>query len=77
MSVNAPVLIRETYRTQEEFNRAVRDALNGILKLARQYGPTASRPPAPVVNQRYYDTTLNKEVVWNGSAWKDHSGATA
>jgi hypothetical protein len=75
--MTTPVLIRENYRTQDEMNRAVRDAVNGLLKAARQYGATAGRPPAPFVNQRYYDTTLNKEVVWNGSAWKDHSGATA
>lgn len=77
MTVSTPILIRENYRAQDEFNRAVRDAVNGLIKGARQYGPTASRPPAPFTNQRYYDTTLNKEVVWNGAAWKDHSGTTA
>ena len=40
-------------------------------------GATSARPTlARVVGLQYFDTTLNKLIVWNGSAWKDGSGAS-
>jgi len=36
---------------------------------AWQSGPTANRPPKPQVGQNYFDTTINKPIWWNGSAW--------
>ena len=43
------------------------------------YGATGSRPASSYLRPgyQYYDTTLNKPVWWNGSAWKDATGATA
>jgi hypothetical protein len=34
-------------------------------------GDTASRPADPVVYQRYYDTDLGRDIVWDGAAWAD------
>ena len=34
-------------------------------------GATGSRPGSPVTGQLFYDTTLAKLIVWNGSAWKE------
>lgn len=41
-------------------------------------GATGSRPtlPAGSVGYQYFDTTLNQLIVWNGTVWKDGSGAT-
>lgn len=42
-------------------------------------GTTASRPSSPSTGQLFYDTTLAKLIVWNGSAWKEAatSGSTS
>lgn len=34
-------------------------------------GATGSRPGSPTTGQLFYDTTLAKLIVWNGSAWKE------
>lgn len=42
-------------------------------------GPTASRPftSSLLAGLLYYDTTLSKLIVWNGSSWKDCMGNNA
>jgi hypothetical protein len=37
---------------------------------------TASRPASPVKGQMFYDTTLNKPIWYNGTAWTDATGTT-
>lgn len=39
-------------------------------------GNTSSRPTNIPVGFQYFDTTLNKPIWWNGSAWIDSTGAT-
>lgn len=40
------------------------------------HGTTAQRPAAPGIRiAQFYDTTLGKPIWWNGSAWKDATGA--
>ena len=34
-----------------------------------QGGTTASRPRSPVLYMRYFDTTLQKLITWNGTSW--------
>lgn len=43
-----------------------------------QSGTTAQRPAPDVVQVGlpYWDTTLGKPIWWNGSVWKDATGAT-
>jgi hypothetical protein len=35
----------------------------------------AAAPSSPTVGQAYYDTSLNKPRIWDGTAWKDMVGA--
>lgn len=37
---------------------------------------TAGRPSAPTGGQMFFDSTLGKPIWWNGSNWKDATGAT-
>lgn len=39
-------------------------------------GLTADRPSNPEIGERYYDVSLSKPIWWNGSSWKDATGAT-
>lgn len=39
-------------------------------------GTTASRPASPVVGQLFFDTTLLKMIVWNGTAWRESVSGT-
>lgn len=39
-------------------------------------GTTAQRPTNPDLHCRYFDTTLSKVIVWNGSAWVTPGGAS-
>ena len=40
-------------------------------------GDSASRPLGMSAGFCYFDTTLNKPVWWNGSAWNDATGVAA
>ena len=40
------------------------------------FGATGSRPSPSLAGAHYFDTTLNKPIWWNGSVWKDATGAT-
>lgn len=41
---------------------------------SRKYGTTSNRNNAPYVGFRYFDTTLNKPLWWNGTKWVDSNG---
>lgn len=40
----------------------------------RLYGTTAQRPSAPNIMQEYFDTTINKLIVYVGGSWEDSNG---
>lgn len=50
--------------------------LLGNTAVATGGGATGARPASPVQFSMWYDTTLGKPIWWNGSAWKDATGAT-
>jgi hypothetical protein len=47
-----------------------------VQAAANAGGTTAQRPGTPVLYQNYFDTTLGKPIWYNGSVWKDATGAT-
>lgn len=54
------------------------DALEVVnRKFVTLNGPTANRPTSSILGQRFYDTTINKPVYWNGVTWKDSAGSNA
>jgi hypothetical protein len=71
--------LQEEERSQKEWNRKARDAVNSLIRRLAGAGTTAERPIKPVDGQMYYDRTLKKPVWWNGedAQWKDAGGATA
>lgn len=41
-----------------------------------RHGATTDRPTVTLTGDRYFDTTLNKAIWWNGTVWKDATGTT-
>ena len=39
-------------------------------------GNTSQRPNTNVTGLQYFDTSLQKLIIWNGKNWKDCNGAT-
>lgn len=39
-------------------------------------GETSERPLTPTISQEYYDTTLNKQIVYNGTEWVNVDGTS-
>lgn len=51
--------------------------INDLRVKLHRSGTTAQRPTTgKFVGMEYYDTSLNKPVYWNGTAWKDAMGTT-
>jgi hypothetical protein len=69
--------LREEERSQREWNRRARDAVNGLIRRLGGIGLTNARPPIPVDGQMFYDRTLKKPIWWNSedAEWKDAAGA--
>jgi hypothetical protein len=49
---------------------------NLMIRPEKEVGTTAERPSQYIMTAgtKYYDTTLNKEILWNGTAWVDATG---
>jgi hypothetical protein len=51
---------------------------NGFVAVAAAgVGTTAQRPAKPQIGQSYHDTTLAKNVVWEGAFWRDPATGSA
>jgi hypothetical protein len=76
---NTTLVQRPTFSSASFFIKnytANQDSL-GIDDGELLHGTTAQRPATPGVRMvNFYDTTLGKPIWWNGSAWKDATGAT-
>ena len=47
---------------------------NNKVVSSSKYGTTSGRNDAPYIGFRYFDTTLNKPLWWDGTKWVDSSG---
>ncbi len=50
--------------------------INGINILALTKGTTEQRPTNTIISEgfEYYDSTLKKMILWNGTAWTNLDG---
>lgn len=64
---------------QDSINTAIGKLEAGIKSLTtNSYGDTESRPSDNItVGYKYFDTTLNKPIWWNGTKWVDYNGNDA
>ena len=49
---------------------------NGWTRFARFSGTTAQRPPNPVRNLMYLDTTVGHVICFDGVTWRDKDGTS-
>ena len=73
-------LIKEHSRSGGFTDRKLTDTPTDNLQLVnRKYvnlnGITGSRPKSSVLGQFYYDTTIDRPIWWNGSAWVKADGS--
>lgn len=62
---------RITYSTFELFLQK-----NHWASIGSDAGPTSTRPQNQVTGKSYFDTTLNKLIIWDGTKWVDAMGVT-
>lgn len=64
---------------QDSINIAIGKLEAGIKSLTtNSYGDTENRPSDNItVGYKYFDTTLNKPIWWNGTKWVDYNGNNA
>ncbi len=70
-------------RTDAEWRTRARNSVNQLIDLAEglaEYelgsGITADRPVTTKIGARYYDTTIDRPIWWNGAHWKNAAGVT-
>ena len=75
-----PAIFRDTIFVFVDKIGAFKMATSGNLNSAKYRGQLTgasdSRPTGIAEGFQYFDTTLNKPIWWNGSAWVDATGAT-
>lgn len=73
------LLIKEQERSQQEWNRKARDAVNALIRRLLGVGATGERPANPTDGQMFYDRTLKIPVWWNATdaLWKNAAGTAA
>lgn len=75
-----PITFKDTIFVFTDKIGAYKFETGGSLKYAKYRGQltgaSTDRPTGIAVGFQYFDTTLNKPIWWNGSAWVDATGAT-
>lgn len=50
---------------------------SGWIHVAGSVGATAARPVNPAPRTSFHDTTLGKNIIWDGKAWRDPASGSA
>lgn len=69
--------IKENERSQGEWNRKTKDAVNAIIRRLMGVGPTTERPSGPTDGQLFYDSTRRMPSWYNAESglWLDAGGS--
>lgn len=69
--------LNDRERSQDEWNRKAKDAVNAVVRRLLGIGASTERPKAPTDGQMFYDRTLKRPIWWNGedAEWKDAAGS--
>jgi len=65
------IIYTNDIRAYENGHIVYRNGNKSNLEPTRSFGTTADRPANVIIGYKYYDTTISREVVWNGTSWVD------
>ena len=76
--VNNSIKVEMQVGTTSKFSRLIVKHFSHRLYLYLQKGTTANRPvlSSENIGFQYYDTTMNKYIVWNGTEWTNMDGSS-
>lgn len=75
--MSVPPLVPVTGTTNEGWGRKVANLLNRVTTSTMNRGTTSERPNNAGVGDRYYDTSLNRPLWFDGTIWRDAMGGPA
>ena len=71
-----PLVLPTTKRTAED--QQYQQQVQQVVRAIAQFGTTTERPTTNLfVGRPFFDTSLNTQVIWNGSTWVGASGTVA
>ena len=77
LEINLPILdIAEQAFTTNTYKSYIGSAIGNIELACLTSGTTATRPTDKSIGFPYFDTTLGKPIWFDGTVWKDSTGAT-
>lgn len=68
-------LASELFTTRKITDTPTDDLQTVNRKYVNLNGVTGSRPKSSILGQFYYDTTIDRPIWWNGSAWVKADGS--
>lgn len=63
--------------TAPDFDATVLEANGWIIIANGGTGATAGRPVNPPKSTHFHDSTLGKNIIWDGKTWRDPDSGTA